>query len=262
MTILPDLPAIATILAMCAIVALRYLATSALCAWSARVVRPDVYRPADPAKARRLARQIRHEIGWSLLSAVIYGVPAGLVAWLWLHHGLTRIYTDAGAWPLWWLPLSLVLYLLIHDAWFYWTHRAMHHWPWLFRTAHAVHHQSRPPTAWAAMAFHPWEALSAAWLIPALTFFIPVHVAVLGLVLAIMTFFGVTNHMGWEIFPRRWVAGWLGRHLISAAHHDVHHGHYRSNYGLYFRWWDRVCGTDNGLSDALLAPRQPETLSR
>ncbi len=256
MTSPPGSLAIATIVAMCAIVALRYLATSALCAWSARLVRPAVYRPADPVKARRLARQIRAEIGWSLLSAIIYGIPAGLVAHLWLNHGLTLIYTDAGALPLWWLPVSLALYLLIHDAWFYWTHRAMHHWPWLFRTAHAVHHQSRPPTAWAAMAFHPWEALSAAWLIPALTFVIPIHVAVLGLMLAIMTFFGVTNHMGWEIFPRRLVQGWLGRHLITASHHDVHHVHYRSNYGLYFRWWDKLCHTDTGLSAELLEPRR------
>ena len=242
--------------AMCAIVALRYLAVSGLFAWSSKRIRPDVYRPADPGKAKRLARQVRREIGWSLLSAILYGIPAGIAAHLWITRGWTRIYGDVHDWPLWWLPVSVFVYLTIHDTWFYWTHRAMHHWPALFRAAHAVHHESRPPTAWAAMSFHPWEALSAAWLIPLLTFLIPIHVAALGVVLFTMTFFGVTNHMGWEILPRRWVEGWLGRHLISASHHHVHHQHYRSNYGLYFRFWDKLCGTDHGLSDELLAAKR------
>lgn len=250
-------------LAMTLIVAARYLAVSGFFAWTARRVRPDVYRPADPRKAQRLDRQIRREIGWSLLSVAIYGVPAGIVIHLWHFHGLTRITTDIGTMPLWWLPVSAFLYLAIHDAWFYWTHRAMHHWPWLFRKAHAVHHESRPPTAWAAMSFHPWEALSAAWLIPALTFLIPIHYGALVTVMLIATFFGVTNHMGWEIFPKSWVNGWFGRHIISASHHHLHHAHYNANYGLYFRFWDRLCGTDKGLSQELVAARadsQPVTV--
>jgi sterol desaturase/sphingolipid hydroxylase (fatty acid hydroxylase superfamily) len=125
----------------------------------------------------------------------------------------------------------------------------MHFWPWLFRAAHAVHHRSRPPTAWAAMSFHPLESLSAAWLVPALTFLVPIHVGALGVVLGVMTFFGVTNHMGWEIFPRRWVGGAFGAAMISASHHHLHHSRYGANYGLYFRFWDRLCGTDAGLAD-------------
>ncbi len=241
-----------SLVGMCLIVAARYLAVSGLFAWSARRVRPDIYAPADPKKAARLAKQIRREIGWSLLAAILYGLPAGFAAHLWISQGLTRIYAEAGAYPLWWLPLSVLVYLAVHDAWFYWTHRAMHHWPALFRAAHAVHHESRPPTAWAAMAFHPWEAISAAWLIPALTFLIPIHVGALLVVLSVMTFFGVTNHMGWEIFPSRWVQGWFGRHMISASHHHLHHSNYQSNYGLYFRFWDRLCGTDRGLTDELM----------
>ena len=121
------------------------------------------------------------------------------------------------------------------------------HQPRLFRIAHAVHHQSRPPTAWAAMSFHPWEAITGAIVIPALVFIVPIHVAVLGLVLAIMTLMGVGNHMGWEMFPRALVHGPVGRWLITATHHEQHHAAYRGNYGLYFRFWDKACGTDIGL---------------
>jgi Delta7-sterol 5-desaturase len=225
-------------LVMTLIVGVRYLATSGLFAAITARVRPGLYAHLSP--------QIRNEVRWSLYSAAIYGIPAGVVAWGWQERGWTLIYTDWAAYPLWYTPLSLLLYLFAHDTWFYWTHRWMHR-PVPFRIAHAVHHASRPPTAWAAMAFHPWEALTGAIVIPALVFLIPIHIAMLGTVLAIMTIMGVTNHMGWEMFPRWLVNGAAGKLLITASHHQRHHGEYRCNYGLYFRFWDRLCGTDRGL---------------
>ncbi|MFB0611961.1 sterol desaturase family protein [Aurantiacibacter poecillastricola] len=228
-----------SVTAMTAIVALRYVATSAGFAYATRLVRPGLYDGLD--------RQIRREIGWSMASAAIYGIPAGLVAWGWQEHGWTLIYTDLSAYPLWYLPVSLFAYLLAHDTWFYWTHRWMHEPKW-FRIAHAVHHASRPPTAWAAMSFHPIEALTGAIVIPALVFLIPVHVGVLGVVLAIMTVMGVTNHMGWDMFPKWLVHSPVGNWLITASHHQRHHDEYRCNYGLYFRIWDRLCKTDRGLA--------------
>lgn len=234
----PALAALASAAAMTAIVAVRYLLASGGFALATRAVRPGLYRGLDT--------QIRSEIGWSLVSAAIYGVPAGVVAWGWQARGWTRIYTGWNDWPWWYLPLSVLLYLFAHDTWFYWTHRLMHRPRW-FRLAHAVHHASRPPTAWAAMSFHPIEAISGAVVIPALVFLIPIHVAMLGLVLTVMTVMGVTNHMGWEMFPRGLVHSRVGAWLITASHHHRHHEHYQCNYGLYFRLWDRLCGTDRGL---------------
>ena len=227
-----------SVLAMTLIVGVRYLLTSGLFAALTGRKRPGLYHG--------LAPQIRREIAWSLASAAIYGVPAGIVAWGWQARGWTRIYTDPRAWPLWWMPVSLLLYLILHDTWFYWTHRWMHR-PRVFRAIHAIHLASRPPTAWAAMNFHPVEAALVGLLIPALVFVIPIHAGVLGLVLLIMTVMGVTNHMGWEMFPRRLVHSRVGRWLITASHHQRHHEQYRCNYGLYFRFWDRLCGTDRGL---------------
>ncbi|MEP7348791.1 MAG: sterol desaturase family protein [Sphingorhabdus sp.] len=224
--------------AMTFIVGIRYLVTSGLFAWVTRIRYPRLYSGLD--------MQMRREIGWSLASAAIYGIPAGIVAWGWDNLGWTLIYSDLGAYPLWYLPLSVLLFLFAHDAWFYWTHRLMHR-PFWFRLAHAVHHESRPPTAWAAMSFHPWEALTGAIVIPALVFLIPIHFAALAVVLAIMTVMGITNHMGWELFPSTWVNGKCGSWLITATHHEKHHDMYRGNYGLYFRIWDRLCGTDLGL---------------
>ena len=39
-----------------------------------------------------------------------------------------------------------------------------------------------------------------------------------------------------------------GRDDVTASHHEAHHQRYTSNYGLYFRFWDKLCGTDTGLA--------------
>lgn len=228
---------------MSVMVALRYLMSSGLFAWITARARPGLY------EGQRA--QITREIRYSLIAAVIYGVPAGAVFWLWRHHDYTLIYADWSQYPLWYLPLSAFLYLFVQDSWFYWSHRAMHHWPGLFRLAHKVHHDSKPPTAWTAMSFHPIESVSGAIVIPLLVFVLPIHIAMLGVVLAVATVMGVINHMGWEIFPRTFVHSPLGALVITASHHERHHEDYRCNYGLYFRFWDRVCGTDRGLSRRL-----------
>lgn len=224
--------------AMTLIVGVRYLLTSGFFAALTSRVRPGLYAGLRP--------QIGREIRWSLLAAAIYGIPAGIVAWGWDRHGWTLIYREWSDYPLWYAPLSVLLFLAAHDSWFYWSHRYMHG-PRAMRLGHSVHHASRPPTAWAAMSFSVSESLTGAIVIPALVFLIPIHVAMLGLVLAIMTIMGITNHMGWEMFPRFVVNGPLGRWLITASHHQKHHDAYRGNYGLYFRLWDRLCGTDLGL---------------
>ena len=227
-----------SVVAMSAIVAARYAVVSGGFAWLTERRLPGLYAGRS--------RQIRREIAWSVASAIIYGAPAGLLAWGWQAHGWTRIYSDVSDYPLWWLPASVAIYLLLHDTWFYWTHRWMHR-PAIYRKMHAVHHASRNPTAWTAMSFHPRESIIGAVLIPALVLAIPIHCGALLGVLTVMTVMGVTNHMGWELFPRWMVQGPLGNWLITASHHQRHHEKYLCNFGLYFRFWDRICGTDRGL---------------
>ena len=251
----PDTPLLIALLfaslATSVMVALRYFLASGLFSWLTRKVRPGLYKGQGA--------QIRREIAWSLTAALIYGTPAGLALWSWINLGWTRISADLAEWPIWYLPVSLIIYLFVQDSWFYWTHRAMHE-PRLFRITHAVHHRSRPPTAWTAMSFHWIESLLGALVVPLLVFIVPIHVAVLAIVLAVATVMGVTNHMGWEIFPRRIVHSPLGHWLITASHHEKHHEDYRCNFGLYFRFWDHLCGTDRGYSRRIAASpaREPK----
>jgi sterol desaturase/sphingolipid hydroxylase (fatty acid hydroxylase superfamily) len=236
---------ILSVFAMTIIVGVRYLAVSGAFAWLTDRRLPGFYDGRSD--------QIRKEIGWSLASVFIYAAPAGLLAWGWQARGWTRIYADVTDYPLWWLPGSVVVCLLLHDSWFYWTHRVMHR-PRIYKRMHAVHHASRNPTAWAAMSFHPWESITGAVLVPSLVLLIPIHYGALLAVLLIMTVMGVTNHMGWELFPNWLVRGPAGRWLITASHHQRHHEKHLCNYGLYFRFWDRLCGTDRGLGEFMIDP--------
>ncbi len=196
---------------------------------------------------------VSFEIRMSLLSSLIYAAPGAVVIEAYKAGG-TALYTQLDTPLAWaWIPVSIFIYLAIHDTYFYWTHRAMHH-PKLFRRMHLAHHRSRHPTPWAGFSFHPWESIISAWPLPLAAFFIPIHVGAVFVVLMVMTIASISNHAGWEIIPRRYIHGLFGRHIISATHHNLHHTDYHANYGLYFRFWDRLMGTDKGFSQEIAKP--------
>ena len=53
---------------------------------------------------------------------------------------------------------STFLLMMIHDIYFYLTHRAMHNKK-IYSVIHSIHHKSNNPTPWAAFSFHPIEAI-------------------------------------------------------------------------------------------------------
>lgn len=182
---------------------------------------------------------IRKDQKYSVISSFIFAFFGALIIELW-KTGETAIYTDLSSSDLFYIPLSLIVYLFIHDTYFYWTHRLLH--KKALMKFHIVHHYSKIPTAWTSFSFHPVEALIQAIIIPVLIFIIPIHVGALAFVLMMMTFFGLTNHLGYEIFP-----AWLEKRLfmITATHHQKHHDNLKRNYGLYFTVWDHLMTTED-----------------
>ncbi|MFI4934934.1 MAG: sterol desaturase family protein [Caulobacterales bacterium] len=230
-----------TTLGLTAIIIVRYL----LVAWAAHAL---IWRKDGSAAGQQLNRDppraatIRHELKLSVLSSWIYAVPAALVLEVWKHGG-TLVYTDVGRYGVAWLFVSGALYLLIQDAYYYWLHRLMHRPP-VFRHVHAGHHRSRQPTPFASFSFDWAEAALNAWVFPALVFVIPIHPAVILTLLMVATLAAVLNHSGSEVLPPWLVRGPVGAWMISATHHSLHHTHYDANFGLYFRFWDKLMGTD------------------
>ena len=200
-------------------------------------------------RKRRLSRrgwrkgQLKKEIVWSVWSSAIFAFFGTVLYWLW-QEGYTGIYVDIAEYPYWYLPLSLGIILFLHETYYYWVHRWMHH-PLIFKIVHKVHHDSFTPTPWTAFSFHPWESLVEALILPVILLFLPVNIYVLGFYLLVMTLSSVINHLDIEIYSENFQKSPFGKIFIGATHHHHHHSEFTTNYGLYFTFWDKWMGTES-----------------
>jgi len=60
-----------------------------------------------------------------------------------------------------------------------------------------------------------------------------------------MTILNVLGHLGYEFYPRNFVANPLTNWNNTSFHHNQHHQKFNCNYGLYFNWWDKICKTNH-----------------
>jgi sterol desaturase/sphingolipid hydroxylase (fatty acid hydroxylase superfamily) len=132
--------------------------------------------------------------------------------------------------------------IIFHDTYFYWTHWLMRK-RGIYRWVHRVHHLSTNPSPWAAMAFHPYEAIIEACVIVIIPFLFPVHPLAIGLFLLFMMVYNVYGHLGYELYPAGFSKSYLGRWINTSINHNLHHESMNGNYGLYFLFWDRIMGT-------------------
>lgn len=182
------------------------------------------------------------EIGFSLLTIAIFAVVPLAILHVPAIAKTTTFYTDMGEHGLLYFFLAFPLMFILHDTWFYWTHRAMHIRQ-LFPYFHLVHHQSTNPSPWAAYAFHPLEAIVEAGIFVVFLYTIPVHPLHLFIFFFLMIVYNVYGHLGYELYPNGFQRHWLGRWINTSVSHNQHHQYFKGNYGLYFTFWDRVMGT-------------------
>src|SRR5262245_59084965 len=103
-------------------------------------------------QSRRPSRKaFAREIKYSISTIVIFSL-VGVVTFHLGRAGVLRVYHPIDRYGWLYLAVSFVIAIVLHDTYFYWTHRAMHH-PRLFRLFHRVHHLSTNPSPWAAYAF-------------------------------------------------------------------------------------------------------------
>ncbi len=193
--------------------------------------------------------QFKKEFMWSLISSVIFAVTGALSVLLW-QKGWLRVYTDVHAHSLAWLPVSFCLCVLLQETYYYWLHRWMHH-PAIFPLVHKVHHESNIPSPWTAFSFHPIEAILQAVFLPVFLLVIPMYMYVLLVLLVLMTLSSVINHLDIEIYSDKFKKHFIGRWLIGATHHSLHHKQVKTNFGLYFTFWDKWKGTENAEFNSL-----------
>ena len=185
--------------------------------------------------------QVAREVKLSLVTVAIFAaMSTGLLQCY--KVGWTNMYWRFSDYPLWYLPVSVLLCLAIHDTYFYWTHRLMH-WKPLFKYTHLGHHRSVSPTPWAIYAFQPAEAIIQFLGICGLVLFLPLNPAALLVFLAIDTHINTAGHTGYEVVPRWLSRQWFFKGINTVTHHDNHHTNFSKNFGAFFNVWDRLMGT-------------------
>lgn len=177
--------------------------------------------------------QLRHELGWSALSVLLFGTGM-IFPWGLLQLGWARLDPNAGGW-------QICLEILVLAAWndiHFWVNHRLLHTRWL-RRFHLPHHRSVVTTPFSTYSFHPVEALMLGnvILLPMLlhdfSFWSLFSVPLFSL------FFNCIGHANYDFFTGVSYSHWFA----ASRRHHLHHACYNGNYGFQFTFMDRLFGT-------------------
>jgi len=124
--------------------------------------------------------------------------------------------------------LNGLIFILIADAWLYWTHRISHKF---FPKQHALHHKYKFKTVFHSVDhIFNWGIFPFGWLVGfTTTEMLPV------IVWGIMfTFISHREKKNYKAKPGI---------IMRTVDHESHHDSYNKNYGVLFTLWDRTMGT-------------------
>lgn len=157
--------------------------------------------------------------------------------------------------PLWLWATIMAVAVVLQDLMVFIAHVLQHRWGALWEL-HKVHHSAEFLLPISNLRFHPLQAIMDNWSTMApvglllgatsYAFALPVHDnSVIGVdALFLLNMFSF-YHLRHSHVPMRY--GWLERHLISPAQHQIHHSreerHWDRNFGFCFSWWDRIYGS-------------------
>jgi sterol desaturase/sphingolipid hydroxylase (fatty acid hydroxylase superfamily) len=145
--------------------------------------------------------------------------------------------------PTWKIAARILLFMVVEDFMFYWSHRTLHAVPFLYRNVHKFHHRWRQSTSLAAESTHPVEfVLGNVIPFAAGPLLAGAHLSELYLWTLWRIGETVTNHSGYD-FP--WSVWSILPFQGSAFAHDAHHAlNVNGNFASFFMWNDRFWGTE------------------
>lgn len=192
-----------------------------------------------PRKVRRdiFAAAWNADVGLAMVSLVC-GSPV-IAAFAVAHErwGILKAYNDISEYGVAWWLVSIPVYLLVWDAWFYVLHLVLHMQP-VYRWSHANHHAFRPPVAYSGIAIDPVELVFSGlgpYLLP--LFMLPFHLPTVYVINVLLVGWAALLHSACP-----WGGNWL---MVGPVTHNQHHarGIVNGNYGAIFKIYDRMFGT-------------------
>jgi lathosterol oxidase len=177
--------------------------------------------------------ELRRSVKWALIgiagnSILIFPVQMLIVG------GYGQIYYSFDDYGLVFSLVSLVGAIVFTDTAIYWIHRALHT-RFLYRTLHVHHHSFREPTPMMSVSFHPLDSFTQSLPYHVYALLVPMHFSVYVGLVAFVTVWTVMIHD-----RIRWVPF---RAVNNTGCHTAHHWFFDCNYGQFFSFWDRLCGT-------------------
>ena len=187
------------------------------------------------------AAQIKSEI-INAIGATLMGASFSCIIYFLSEKGYTQVYTNLHDHHPFFAYAGFFILLFLDDTWFYWSHRLLHH-PKIYKYVHAVHHKSIDVTPYTSLSFHPLEAFIATfWILP-VSFLFPMYLPALAVLQIYGLYDNIKSHLGYEFFPTKFNKSWLG-FLSTSTYHNMHHSKFNGNYGVHFRFWDKLMGTE------------------
>ncbi|KAJ8519227.1 hypothetical protein ONZ45_g3790 [Pleurotus djamor] len=141
---------------------------------------------------------------------------------------------------------QIFFFFFFEDLFHFLAHQALHTGI-LYKHIHKIHHKYSAPFGLAAEYAHPAEvAILGTGTIagPLLYCYFTrnLHILTVYIWITLRLFQAIDAHSGYD-FP------WSLQHILpfwsGADHHDFHHMAFTNNFSTSFRWWDRICGTDD-----------------
>jgi sterol desaturase/sphingolipid hydroxylase (fatty acid hydroxylase superfamily) len=159
---------------------------------------------------------------------------------------------------------SVAVSLLLTDFLYYWTHRAQHAIPFLWRF-HSLHHSINDLSALNNYSHWSEEAVQVVFKVLPATLLISANMGIVGpFVMVFVHLHESYIHSASRLNLGRW--SWLvNDNVRHRVHHSVEPRHFNKNFSINFGFWDHLFGTayvpdpnewpDTGLAD------QPEPAS-
>jgi sterol desaturase/sphingolipid hydroxylase (fatty acid hydroxylase superfamily) len=192
-------------------------------------------------KERVDSKQIKSELINSLFTLTVSTLFVTVI-YLLKTMGYTKMYTDINEYPKFFAYGGFLIFLILDDTWFYWMHRLLHH-PRIFKYIHRTHHKSIDVNPFTSLSFHWAETLLLTiWIVPVSMIF-PMYLPAFGILQIWGLVDNIKSHLGYEFFPSWWNKS-LGKLMTSSTHHNMHHSKFNGNYGVHFRIWDKLLGTE------------------
>ena len=183
------------------------------------------------------------EFCYSLSSSIVFIIVIYLMVFEPEISNKTLIYNKIEDFGVFYSFRSIIMIVIFHDAYFYWTHRLLH-LPFFFRKVHKIHHQSHNPTPWTAFSFHPIEALINIAVFPILAFLIPIHKYILLAWWLWVVLGNILGHLGYDPLKKH-LHRFPFNKFIMSSHHNLHHQKSIVYFGFYFNFWDKIMKTNS-----------------